>query len=125
MLPRLLHQKGRGLKRLVRHSSQPVFVKFGAGSREQGARDGVRLAAEIRCDVGHSLTPQGWATRCPLPAGYASTIFGALFGLSPVNPYKYLICRGGNLSAWAKKAWCTRRGSNPQPSASEADALSS
>ena len=62
MLLILIHQKGRGLKgrglkRLVRHSTHHVFVKFGAGSREQGARDGVRLAAEIRCDVGHSPDP--------------------------------------------------------------------
>ena len=94
MLGILIHQKNPNLKRIVRHSASPVFVRFGAGSREQGARDGVRLAAEIRCDVGHSLTPQGWTICCPLPAGYGSTILGALFGLSPAKPRKHLMDRG-------------------------------
>ena len=47
MLLILIHQMGRGLKRLVRHSSRPVLV-----------RSGDRPAlADVRSDVGHGLTP--------------------------------------------------------------------
>ena len=46
MLVILIHQKGGGLKRLVRHSSRPVFM-----------RSGDRTAfADARSDIGHSLT---------------------------------------------------------------------
>ena len=46
MLVILIHQKGRELKRLVRHSSRPVLM-----------RSGDRTAfADARSDIGHSLT---------------------------------------------------------------------
>jgi len=47
MLEILIHQKGPRLKRLMRHSSSPVFM-----------RSGDRPAlADIRRGIGHSLTP--------------------------------------------------------------------
>jgi hypothetical protein len=47
MLGILIHQTGLGLKRLMRHSSSPVFM-----------RSGDRPAlADIRCGIGHGLTP--------------------------------------------------------------------
>jgi hypothetical protein len=46
MLVILIHQKGRGLKRLMRHSSRPVFMRSGDGT----------AFADARSDIGHSLT---------------------------------------------------------------------
>lgn len=46
MLLKLIHQNGRGLKRLMRHSSRPVFMRSG---------DGMAFA-DARSDIGHSLT---------------------------------------------------------------------
>lgn len=46
MLIILIHQKGRGLKRLMRHSSRPVFMRSGDGT----------AFADARSDIGHSLT---------------------------------------------------------------------
>jgi hypothetical protein len=46
MLVILIHQKGRGLKRLMRHSSHPVFMRSGDGT----------AFADARSDIGHSLT---------------------------------------------------------------------
>ena len=47
MLGILIHQKGRGLKRLMRHSSSPVFMR--SGNRP--------ALADIGRGIGHSLTP--------------------------------------------------------------------
>ena len=48
MLVILIHEKGRGLKRLARHSSRPVFMQSGDGT----------AFADGRSAVGPSLTAQ-------------------------------------------------------------------
>lgn len=42
-----IHRSWSGLKRLVRHSSRPVFMRSGDGT----------AFADARSDIGHSLTP--------------------------------------------------------------------